>query len=151
MLLCCGIIICNPDIFLFTCRFIIVTNICNSCGYVLWEFSIDMVFLFLFSSPNLLIFDMSILFHGTLHHASIVPRYVSIVVAFVTFNIIVDTSIPFLSISCISSTIYSLMSKIVARKTITRKEKLILGSKGSSFKWRSLRWFLFISWLIMIF
>jgi len=110
-----------------------------------------MFFLFLFSSLDLLIFDMRIFFHGRLHHSSTVPNYVSIVVAFVTFNIIVDTSISYLSISCIISTVYSLMPKIVARKTITEKETLIPGRKGSSLKWRSLRCFLVMSWLIMVF
>jgi hypothetical protein len=47
-LLCCRIIILNSDIFLFTCRFIMISQLCKSCEYDLWEFFIHLFFLFFF-------------------------------------------------------------------------------------------------------
>jgi hypothetical protein len=83
-----------------------------------------LLFLFFLSSPNLLVHD------GGIHHASTIMSYVSIVVEFVTFNVVGGhINISFLNISSISSAIYNFMSKVITSKTITIKEALIPGSE----------------------
>jgi hypothetical protein len=123
--LCCSIIILNYDIFRFSCRFIVISHFCKSCEYDLWEFFIYFLFSFLFSYPNLLILDINVFLHGRLHHASKIMGYMSIVVAFVTFNIVGIH----INISSIRSTFNNFMSKVITSQTITRKETLIPGRK----------------------
>jgi hypothetical protein len=74
-----------------------------------------MVFLFFFSSPNFIVFDISVFFYERLHHASTITSYISIIVSFVTFNIIRSHII----ISCLKiysthSAIHRFMSKVIA-------------------------------------
>jgi hypothetical protein len=130
ILLCCRIIILNSDIFLFTCRFIMISQLYKSCEYDIWEFFIYLLFSIFFYSPNLIVHDVSVFFHGKLHYASTIMSYVSIAMAFVTFNIVWGhINISCLNIFSIHSTIYNFMSKIITSKTITRKETLIPGRK----------------------
>jgi hypothetical protein len=84
-LLCCRIILLNLDIFLFSCRFVMILKLCNSCEYDLWEFFIHPFFLFFFFSPNCRISNINFFLQGRLHHASTIMSWVSIVVEFVTF------------------------------------------------------------------
>jgi hypothetical protein len=90
-ILCYMIIILNSDIFLFTCRFIIISQLYKSREYNTWEFSIHLFFLFFFLSPKFIVHDISVFFHGMFHHASTIMSYVSIVVEIVTFNILEGT------------------------------------------------------------
>jgi len=88
-------------------------------------------------------------FHGRLHNKSTIPSYVSIIMAFVKLKIIIYTSIPYLSISFISSTIYYVQN--CCKKKKTQEINLIPGRKGSCLKWRSLRLFFVMYWLIIVF
>jgi hypothetical protein len=89
-----------------------------------------MFFLPLFSSPKLLVSNISIFVHGGLYQASIILRYLTIIVAFVTPNIMWGhISISCLNISSIYSAIYNFMSKVSIIKTITIKETSISENK----------------------
>jgi hypothetical protein len=77
---------------------------------------------FFISSPNLLVSDINVFLQGRLHHVSTITSYISIVVAFVTFNIVRgNINIYCLNISSIWSAIYNFMSKVITIKTITGK------------------------------
>jgi hypothetical protein len=84
----------------------------------------------MFYYPYFLISDISVLFHGSIDHASTITNYVSIVMIFVTFNVTwghIGTSC--LNISFIILVIYNLMSKISTVKKMTIKEICIHGSE----------------------
>jgi hypothetical protein len=77
---------------------------------------------FAFSFPNLLISDISVLSQISIHHASTITSYVSIVMALVTFNFMWGHIIfSCLNIYFISPAIYNLMSKVSTIKTMTIK------------------------------
>jgi hypothetical protein len=107
------------DIFLFLCRILFISFYCQS--YDLWYLVFVHLF-FLFSYPYFIIYDISILFHGIINHASTITSYVSIVMTFVTLNVTcghIGTS--FLKISFIIPAICNLMSKVSTIKTMTIK------------------------------
>ena len=133
----------NMDIFLFTCRFVMISHYYKLWEYDFWDcfihflfnhlIFIHFLFSFFLSFPNLLIFDINVFFHGSIHHASTIMSYVSIILAFVTLNIVWrHIIIYFLNISSISPSIYKFMSKFSIIKTITIKEICIPGSELSS-------------------
>ena len=98
------------DIFLFLYRFFFISFYCQSCD--LWDLVFVHMF-FLFSYPYFLIYDISIVFHGSIDHASTITSYVSIVMTFVTFNVMWGhISISFLNISFIIPAICNLMGKV---------------------------------------
>jgi hypothetical protein len=115
------------DIFLFLCTIFFISFYFQSCD--LW----DLVFVhpfFVFSYPYFLICDISVLFHGSINHASTITNYVSTIMTFVTFNVTwghICTSC--LNISFIIPAICNLMSKISTIKTMTIKQICIPGSE----------------------
>jgi hypothetical protein len=113
----------NFDTFLFSCKFIMLFCYYKSCKYDSLDlFFIYLLFLFFTSFPSLLVSAISILFHGRLNHVSTISSYVSIVVAFVTFNIMWShICISCLIISFINPAIYNFMSKVSTIKTMTIK------------------------------
>jgi hypothetical protein len=113
------------DIFLY--RIFFISFYFQSCD--LWDLVFVHLF-FVFSYPYFLISDISVLFHGSIDHASTITSYVSIVMTFVTFNVTwghIGTSC--LNISFIIPAICNLMSKISTIKTMTIKEICIPGSE----------------------
>ena len=85
----------------------------------------DLVFVhlfFVFSYPYFLISDINVLFHGSIDHSSTITSYVTIVMKFVTFNVMSShIGISCLNISSISPTICNFMSKFSTIKTMTIK------------------------------
>jgi hypothetical protein len=107
------------EILHFLCRFLFISFYCQSCN--LWDLVFVHMF-FLFSYPYFLIFDISVLFHGSNDHSSTITSYVSIVMKFVTFNVTWGhIGISCLNISFIIPSIYNLMSKVSTIKTMTIK------------------------------
>jgi hypothetical protein len=98
------------DIFLFLCIIYFISFYCESCDLC------NLVFvhlLFMFSYPYFLTFDISVLFHGSIDHASTITSYVSIVMTFVKFNVMWGhIGISCLNISFIIPAICNLMSKV---------------------------------------
>jgi len=134
----------NFEIFLFTCRFIMILQLFKYCEYDPWEFFIHLFFLFFFPSPNFIVHDIIVFLHVILHHTSPIMSYVSMVVAFVTFNIVERRiNISFLNIYSTRSTIYKFMSKFITSKIVTRKETWIPGSEFSFFDLFFMNSFLF--------
>ena len=103
------------SIFPFICRIFFISLYCQSCN--LWYLVFVHLF-FLFSYPYFLISDISIVFHGSIDHASTITGYVSIVMTFVTLNVIGTVC---LNISFIIPAICNLMSKVSTIKTMTIK------------------------------
>jgi hypothetical protein len=84
----------------------------------------------MFSYPYFIIFDINVLFHGSIDHASRIMSYLSIVMTFVTFSVTWGhISIYFLNISFIISTICNLMPKLSTIKTMTIQEIYMPGSE----------------------
>jgi hypothetical protein len=107
------------DILPFLCRIFFILFYCQSCD--LWYLVFVHMF-FLFSYPYFLIYDINILFHGSIDHASTIIGYVSIVMTFVTLNVMCDhIGTSCLDISFIIPSICNLMSKVSTIKTITIK------------------------------
>jgi hypothetical protein len=107
------------DIFPFLCRIFFISFYCQSCD--LWYLVFVQLF-FLFSYPYFLIYDISILFHGSIDHDSTITGYVSIVMTFVTLNVTCDhIGMVCLNISFIIPAICNLMSKVSTIKTMTIK------------------------------
>jgi hypothetical protein len=107
------------DIFLFLCRIFFISFYCQSCD--LSDLVLVHLF-FMFYYPYFLIYNINVLFHGSIDHASAITSYLSIVMTFVTFNVTwghICTSC--LNISFIIPTICNLMSKISTIKTMTIK------------------------------
>jgi hypothetical protein len=108
------------DIFLFLYRIFFISFYFQSCN--LWDVVFVHMF-FMFFYPYFLISDISILFHGSINHASTITSYVSIVMTFVTFNVTWGhIGIYFLNIPFIIPAIYNFMSKISTIKTMNIKE-----------------------------
>jgi hypothetical protein len=102
------------NIFIFLYRIFFISFYCQSCD--LWYLVFFHLF-FLFSYPYFLIFDISILFHGSIDHASTITGYVSIVMTFVTLNVTCNhIGMVFLNISFIIHAICNLMSKFSTKK-----------------------------------
>jgi hypothetical protein len=115
------------DIFLFVCRFFFISFYFQSCD--LWDLVFAHMF-FLFSYPYFFISNISVLFHGSIDHASTIMSYVSIIMKFVTFNVTWGhIGISCLNIYFIIPAIYNLMSKFSTIKTTTIKEICIPGSE----------------------
>jgi hypothetical protein len=86
------------------------------------------IHLFLFYFPYFLKYDINVLFYISIHHAFTITSDVSIVMEFVTFNVMWGhISISCLNISSISPAIYNLMSKVSTIKKITIKQFTHLG------------------------
>jgi hypothetical protein len=114
------------DIFLFLYRIFFILFHFQSCD--LWYLVFVHLF-FVFSYPYFLIYDIHVLFHGSINHAYTITSYVSIVMIFVTFNVMWGH----IGISCLNifilPAICNLMSKISTIKTMTIKEICIPGSE----------------------
>jgi hypothetical protein len=75
-------------------------------------------------------FDINVLFHGSIDHDSTITSYVSIVMTFVTFNVTwVHIDISCLNISFIIPAICNLMSKISTIKIMNINVFCIPGSE----------------------
>jgi len=110
------------NIILFPYRFVFFLYYFQSREYDLFIHLIFLYMFFFFSFPNLLISYMSVFFHKSVHHASTIMSYVTIIVAFVTFNVMWDHIRIFcLNISSIRRAICNFMSKINTIKTMTIK------------------------------
>jgi hypothetical protein len=98
-----------------------ISQLFKSCEHDLWDF-IHLLFLFFLSSPNLLVYDINVFLDEIIHHASTITRHMSIVVEFVTFNIVGGhINISCLNISSIHSAVYNFMYKVITSKTIIKK------------------------------
>jgi hypothetical protein len=119
-----------PNLFVsdvFLCRIFFISFSCQSCD--LWDLVFVHLF-FVFSYPYFLIYDISVLFHGSIDHAYTITSYVSIVMTFATFNVTWGHICTYcLNISFIIPAIYNLMSKISTIKIMTVKEIFIPGSE----------------------
>ena len=108
-------------IFPFLYSIFFISFYCQSCD--LWYLVFVHLF-FLFSYPYFLISNISIVFHGSIDHASAITGYVSIVMTFVTLNVTCDhIGMVFLNISFIIPTICNLTSKVSTIKTMTRYQR----------------------------
>jgi hypothetical protein len=107
------------DIFHFLCIIFFIAFYYQSCD--LWYLVFVHLF-FLFFYPYFLISDINILFHGSIDHDSTIIGYVSIVMTFVTLNVMCDyIGTVCLNIYFIIPSIYNLMSKVSTIKTMTIK------------------------------
>jgi hypothetical protein len=107
------------NIFPFLCRIFFISFYCQSCD--LWYLVFVHLF-FLFFYPYFLISNISTVFHGSIDHASTITSYVSIVMTFVTLNVMCDhIGTVYLNISFIIPLICNLMSKVSTIKTMTIK------------------------------
>jgi hypothetical protein len=107
------------NIFFFLCRIFFISFYCQTCD--LWDLFFVHMF-FVFSYPYFFTYDISVLFHGSIDHASTITIYVSIVMTFVTFNVTWGhIGISCLNISFIIPAICNLMSKVSTIKTMTIK------------------------------
>ena len=106
-----------PNLFVFDvflCRIVFISLYCQSCD--LWDLVFVHMF-FVFSYPQFLTYDISVLFHGSIDHASTITSYVSIVMEFLTSNVMWGH----IGISFIIPAIYNLMSKVSTIKTMNIK------------------------------
>jgi hypothetical protein len=89
--------------------------------YDLWDLVFVHLF-FMFSYKHFLTSDISVLFQGSIDHASTITRYVSTVMTFVTFNVTWGhIGISCLNIYFIILAICNLMSKVNTIKIMTIK------------------------------
>jgi hypothetical protein len=120
---------------------------CQSCD--LW-YLVFVHMLFLFYYLYFLIYDINIIFHGSIDHASTIIGYLSIVITFVTLNVTCDhIGTSFLNIYFIIPAICNLMSKVSTIKKMTIKQICIPGSELSSL-WHSPSEFFPLLTMIMI-
>jgi hypothetical protein len=117
------IVFLDSFIFLFAYKFIMILCYCKSCEYDLCDLVfIHLIFLFFIYSSNFPISNISVFLQGRLYHPSTILIYVSIVVEFVTFNIMwSQINIYCLNIYFIGPAIYNFMSKVRTIKTMTIK------------------------------
>ena len=107
------------NIFPFLCRIFFISFYCQS--FNLWYLVFVHLFL-MFSYPYFLIYDISILFHGSINHASTITNSVSIFMTFLTLIVTCDhIDTVYLNISFIISAICNLMSKVSTIKTMSIK------------------------------
>jgi hypothetical protein len=124
--------ICFPnlsvfDIFLFICRIFFISFYCQYCD--LWDLVFVHLFI-IFSYPYFLTSDIIVLFHEIIDHASTITSYVSIVMKFLTFNVMWGhIGIYCLNIYFVIPAIYNLMSKVSTIKKMTIKQIRIPGSE----------------------
>jgi hypothetical protein len=89
----------------------------------LWDLLfIYLLYLSFFSSPNLHVSDIDVFFHGGIYRVFAILSYVTIIVEFVTFNVMWGhISISCLNIHFISPVIGNFMSKVSTMKIMTIK------------------------------